>query len=554
MSWIKRLLAVCVVLGIAASPLWAGFITPGMALAREGARPIESGTRDARPDVAREDPRGKVANVLQTTKETTAAATSTAVPTAIPTSTATPPAGEHASSGSLGPGRKVTVDLRSDPPPLSSAAAQQVEAATNKSHKPGPPVPHVPLSLGSQPMPVDAGKPGAPPAADQPLSSPSDLVAFRDTSLAGLPNALMSTINEPSVAVNGDTVLYTGNWYAAVSTNAGTSFSYINPFTAFPASYGGFCCDQNAIYDPTRDLTIWLLQYATDGANNNAQRIAVTHGQAGVATGNWTYWDVTSSLTTLGAGYELDYPHLALSSNFLYLTTNSFDSHGTFADSWIFRFPLDGLAAGGSLGYSLYGSNGGSFAPVSGAINSMYFARHVTSSSLRVYSWPETVASAGVTFVDVTHSAFLKGSRGAMLCQSPDGANMCGRDDSDLQAGWVAAGVIGFAWDAAQGAGGLGSFPYPYVHVVRINETNKGLVNEPVIWSPSAAFAYPGIGVNGRGHVAVSLTEAGATLFPASVLLVWDDLSAGFWQVAYGRSGVNGPGSNQWGDYLTVRP
>src|SRR5687768_13468149 len=54
-----------------------------------------------------------------------------------------------------------------------------------------------------------------------------------------------SHVCEPSAAKNGDVIFYTGNWFAAVSVNGGSTFKFINPFSTFPNPPGmSFCCDQ----------------------------------------------------------------------------------------------------------------------------------------------------------------------------------------------------------------------------------------------------------------------------------------------------------------------
>lgn len=40
---------------------------------------------------------------------------------------------------------------------------------------------------------------------------------------------IASNVDEPSVAVNGDVVCYSGNWYAARSADGGKTFQYIDP-------------------------------------------------------------------------------------------------------------------------------------------------------------------------------------------------------------------------------------------------------------------------------------------------------------------------------------
>src|SRR5688572_28012530 len=41
-------------------------------------------------------------------------------------------------------------------------------------------------------------------------------------------NRTASNVGEPSCAINGDVVLYTGNWYAAISSDGGASFRFMN--------------------------------------------------------------------------------------------------------------------------------------------------------------------------------------------------------------------------------------------------------------------------------------------------------------------------------------
>ena len=43
-----------------------------------------------------------------------------------------------------------------------------------------------------------------------------------------------SNVGEPSCAISDQTVLYTGNWYAAISADGGATFRFMNPAAAFP--------------------------------------------------------------------------------------------------------------------------------------------------------------------------------------------------------------------------------------------------------------------------------------------------------------------------------
>ena len=120
-----------------------------------------------------------------------------------------------------------------------------------------------------------------------------------------------SSVGEPSVAMNGDVVFYTGNWYAAVSTNGGQNFSFINPARSLPGDPSGlaFCCDQVVHYIPAIDTFVWLMQYGPD-TGDNIQRIGFAK-TADVAAGKWRLFDLTTA--ALGVpGAFMDFPDLAV--------------------------------------------------------------------------------------------------------------------------------------------------------------------------------------------------------------------------------------------------
>ena len=62
--------------------------------------------------------------------------------------------------------------------------------------------------------------------------------------------------------------------------------------------------------------------------------------------------------------------------------------------------------------------------------------------------------------------------------------------DTRINAGWIDRATIGFSWDAPQGTGGFGSFPFPYVHTVRIAESTRRVIDEPLLWSSTFAYQY----------------------------------------------------------------
>ena len=127
-------------------------------------------------------------------------------------------------------------------------------------------------------------------ATIRPADSPDqELRLFLNTELTGpAQNQTGSNVGEPSTAINGNVVFYTGNWYAAVSSDGGKNFQYIDPNSmAQPGDGPGitFCCDQVVNYIPSLDTFVWLLQYGPS-TGDNIQRLAFAK-TADVVAGKW---------------------------------------------------------------------------------------------------------------------------------------------------------------------------------------------------------------------------------------------------------------------------
>src|SRR5919202_1295490 len=184
-------------------------------------------------------------------------------------------------------------------------------------------------------------------AADPAARALTDqLVLVRSTEITSVGgNNMASNVDEPSVATNGEVVLFTGNWYAAISTDGGTTFRFVDPFRSFPDPPGlGFCCDQVVQYIPRIDTFVWLLQYTEDANNENIQRLAFAK-TADVRLGKWRLFDISSQSLNL-PNHFLDFPDLAVGTNMLYVTTNAFPQTGNNVASVILRIPLSSIRSG----------------------------------------------------------------------------------------------------------------------------------------------------------------------------------------------------------------
>jgi hypothetical protein len=185
-----------------------------------------------------------------------------------------------------------------------------------------------------------------PPAAMAPLAADDELTLVTNTELkkAG-EQRTASNVGEPSVAINSNVVFFTGNWYAAVSSDTGQTFKFIDPAKAFkdPKPNSEFCCDQVVHYISKIDTFVWLLQYGPD-SGDNIQRLAFAK-TADVVAGKWTLFDITTN--SLGvAGAFLDFPDLSLSANNLYVTTNIFGPGNNDVGSAVIRIPFSSIASG----------------------------------------------------------------------------------------------------------------------------------------------------------------------------------------------------------------
>ena len=213
-----------------------------------------------------------------------------------------------------------------------------------------------------------------------------------------------SSINEPTVAAAGRQVFVTGNWFASCSADSGTSWTHIDPFTALPSAAGGFCCDQVALFDPGRQIWIWILQYIAQGGGN-VFRVAVAKSSAGP----WAWWDFApTQLDPQWTDMWFDYPDAALSASNLYITFNAFNAAKSWLRAVVFKMSLAELAARGNLGFTWWTTTrNGSLRLVRGATATMYFASHNGGRLLRVFAWPD--APGSVTSFDVTTSPWSSG-------------------------------------------------------------------------------------------------------------------------------------------------
>ncbi len=437
---------------------------------------------------------------------------------------------------------RVELQFTKDPPAMDAKKLAELEKAAAQTHLPGPALAVAKESIegpdkGSETAIKDA-------SSDASISAPGTFWLLRSM-VVPRPSGYRSTISEPSVANVGRYVFYTTNWFNARSTDGGATWAYVNPFT----DMAEFCCDQDVIKDPGRQILLWYRQGIKNSSGVNRFRLGVS-ANGGASWCFYNYYTTNLGLT----GQWFDYPKLAVSNDYLYIASNVFNNANYWTRTVMLKWPLDALATCAGFGFSWINWTANfNFTPVNGATDTMYWASHQSTSVLRIFRWNE---ATGAAFYDRTIPAWTSTGRGSAICTTPDGRNPCARLDHRINDGWVSrrtygATEVGFGWTVRQGAG----FTYPYVNAARFRETDLAYLGRPYIYSQSFAFFYFGVSPNKRGDLGIATYLAGGGS-PIRLIAGIDDDFNGVppgWEVYTIRISTHGPASNGWGDYLRVR-
>ena len=460
-----------------------------------------------------------------------------------------------------------TPDWQAEMPVLTKEQEEALVAWAENSHLPGPAIESKDEGLevaapvaGSESNPAPADKMDMP----GPLA-PGDAQIYRNVTFgSGFPSGTRSNIMESSVAETGKNVFYTGNWFAARSTNGGQGWTYINP----AATMSEFCCDQVTLHDESRNMLLWYRQGSRNSNGANRFRLSVSTDGGG----SFCAYDVYPTNTNSGwTNQWWDYPHLQLGADYLYITTNMFDNSSSpqWTRTVMLRFPLDNLRACSSFSYNYLATTSWfTWVPVQGADHVMYFASNWPTSApynrISVWRWYEDQTSTTSTVY--TAPSWSRTGRNQAVCGSTN-ANWAARTDDRLLTGarymlhnsnYKEPGrmVLGWWWNVKQGSG----FGQPYINGFTIYENNltplSGAQGRPYLWNPSTCFLYPSAAANKRGDLALVFdASTGSNMNPSVAYAIADDFTAvppGFTYYIAQTSNAR-PSDNVWGDYNTVR-
>jgi membrane-bound inhibitor of C-type lysozyme len=362
---------------------------------------------------------------------------------------------------------------------------------------------------------------------------------------------------EPAIANSGAKWIGTQNWSRAYSLNSGSTWTAI-PDDAGPSDAPLFCCDQDAVHDHGRDVTIYSILFINSAATTGAVRLYVRNA---ANTGNSCTYTIDP-----GAGTLLDYPHLGLGNNYLYLTANVISGSGTtWSGARVYRYNLDQVATCASATTNVITWTGSVgqvvWTPARSTTDTMYLVTIENTTQNRYFSWPESSTSMTSTVITVGSSNY-----GAATCKG-------GTSNSNWMQDTLSTASIGFQIRSAlaqdHGVEYLATYytvnangasrPQAYSAGTIVQTSNMTLLNRADIFSTTTCFGFPDVAANSRGDLGISIafgsSKTGGTAAQGYVGIS-DDYSRGSTRGSFGTVVLTASGNDntiRYGDYLTTR-
>jgi hypothetical protein len=457
----------------------------------------------------------------------------------------------NAQTGSIGPGT-VTEVLSSEtsyiPTPAQIAAHERVMA--NKWR-------HVPPPLGPHTTALQVRGPGGTPTAAMAEEAATSFTVFK-TSLINstCSGCAQATVNEPTAANSGKTVVETSNWNIAYTLNGGAPSVVWGNLSPYSLSTG-FCCDQEVVYNADRNIFLLLqLDYVSNGNSANGLALSIAHG---LSPTSWCTYKFTGASFGLGATDLLDFPKIAVSNNNAFLTWNDYNPSGAWTSSGLARFPLDSLAS--CAGFSFNFLNRGSeftfaLARTQTAHDQFYWVSNwmtdgtVNGQNLRIFWWPDNSGTYFWVTKGVNAYTF-----GTAAC------NWCGRLDPRYEsvvitpAEYRAQANSAFAGDQileVATTAGPSSFSngnnYVVYNYFKLN--SLAYIGNDQTFNTTNSFGYPGCNVNAKGYVGCAMVQG---VNPGGLIVLQDNVNPTQpWGYDFVIGGINS--NNSWGDYVETNP
>ncbi len=368
-----------------------------------------------------------------------------------------------------------------------------------------------------------------------------------------------STTAEPAITQSGQEWLVTQNWSRGYSNNAGSTFTAIADDSG-PSDAPYFCCDQDAVHDHGRDLSVWSELLVNSALTTGVIRL---HVRAANNLSDACTYDLNG-----GSGVLYDYPHLGLGNNYIYITGNTI-TNGRWTGATVWRYNLDQMAACQSISGNVFNWTGSVgqvvWVPARAATDTMYLVTIENGSQNRYFSWPENTTTISYKVISVGSSSY-----GTATCKGgPSNNNWLGFGLSTSAIGFQVRTAVGQDGSAGAPTQYLATYysviphgsgrPQAYVAGSIVRTSDMTLLNTADIFSSTTCFSYPDVTANSRGDLGlvIGFGSSSSGGGPAqSYVAISDDYSRGsergYFGTVYVCASAN-DNPSRWGDYLTAR-
>ncbi len=382
----------------------------------------------------------------------------------------------------------------------------------------------------------------------------TDLLSVPRNTQNSVAKSVAQTLAEPAAAVDDREVIYTGNTFGSRSTDNGntwTSFSY----PAGPTEAPNACCDTDVVHHSPTDTTFHIMLYTNAALTNGNVRIFVRRGSTDTVDCSYTI-DPSGSATMMP-----DYPHIAVSNGYLYLSYQKVDGSSNWVGSDMKRFNVSQMSncqTTSSNTYTYTGSSQRIIVPAEGATTTMYWGVLDNTTTFRLYKWPESSTSVSSNTYSVAESAFNNpdcrgGTNNYDFIERGTAYSIAGF----RMRGAVAGSVVQFVWPSSA----VGGATQAHVRGVVVNPSTNTKVQDTIIYNNSTplCFSFPVLGGNSDGEFAISLAAGGKSGGGGSAAQgyvgVDDSSTSGYWfqTVSLTASGTTNRSDGRFGDYFTIR-
>jgi hypothetical protein len=381
--------------------------------------------------------------------------------------------------------------------------------------------------------------------------------------------SVSSTLAEPAAAADEREVLYAGNTYQSRSADTGASWVNLGAYPAGPTDAPQVCCDPDVVHASNTDTTFNVILY-TNNANpptNGVVRIFVRRGT--ISGGVDCSYDIDPAGTS--DNILPDYPHIATSNNFLYLSTNNV-SPTAWAGAQTMRFNLKQMSncqpTVSSTTFTYFDTSIGHrvHVPVENATTTMYWGQLDNATTFRIFSWPESQTTPSQVTRPVASTNFTnpdcRGGTGDFdwiersTAWTITGFRMRGATTGATEDDATTGATVEFLWNAAPDT----QHTQAHLHGAVFRTSDLARIAEPTVFNNSFCYGFPALGANKLGQYGLSVGFGGDNVAnsgtSAKGAVAVDDASTpgfSFPPFTLTADGTHNRADGRFGDYFTVR-